>query len=59
MLTAAKAAGHKISNIWQNTQTGDVTVTLSKKAPTFVIQRFSFTKKWGDVRETETSAPPP
>ena len=49
----------KLVDFTVNKQTGDVTVTLSKRAPTFVIQRFSFTKQWGEVKETDTSAPPP
>ncbi|MFL5767462.1 MAG: pilus assembly protein TadG-related protein [Actinomycetota bacterium] len=55
----AKAGGARLVSMNVNKQTGDVTVTLAKKAPTVVIQRFSYTKKWGELRETDTSAPPP
>lgn len=55
----ATADGAKLVKFVVNKQTGDVTVTLAKKAPTVVIQRFSFSKKWGELKETDTSAPPP
>jgi hypothetical protein len=55
----ATADGARIVHITVNKQTGDVTVTLAKKAPTVVIQRFSFSKEWGELRETDTSEPPP
>jgi hypothetical protein len=55
----ANGDGDRLVSFTVNKQTGDVTVTLAKKAPTVVIQRFSFTKKWGELRETDTSAPPP
>jgi Flp pilus assembly protein TadG len=56
---AAEGDGARLVSFTLNKQTGDVTVTLAKKAPTVVIQRFSYTKKWGELRETDTSAPPP
>jgi uncharacterized membrane protein len=55
----ATGGGARLVSFVVNKQTGDVTVTLAKKAPTVVIQRFSYTKKWGELRETDTSAPPP
>jgi Flp pilus assembly protein TadG len=55
----ATGDGARLLHFTVNKQTGDVTVTLAKKAPTVVIQRFSYTKKWGELRETDTSAPPP
>jgi len=55
----ATGSGARLVSFTVNKQTGDVTVTLAKKAPTVVIQRFSYTKKWGELRETDTSAPPP
>jgi uncharacterized membrane protein len=55
----ATGDGARLVHFTVNKQTGDVTVTLAKKAPTVVIQRFSYTKKWGELRETDTSAPPP
>jgi Flp pilus assembly protein TadG len=55
----AKGDGARLVSFTLNKQTGDVTVTLAKKAPTVVIQRFSYTKTWGELRETDTSAPPP
>jgi len=55
----ANGDGDRLVSFTLNKQTGDVTVTLAKKAPTVVIQRFSYTKKWGELRETDTSAPPP
>jgi hypothetical protein len=51
--------GARLVSFTVNKQTGDVTVTLAKKAPTVVIQRFSFSKQWGQLKETDTSAPPP
>jgi uncharacterized membrane protein len=55
----ASADGARLVSFTVNKQNGDVTVTLAKKAPTVVIQRFSFSKKWGEIRETDTSEPPP
>jgi uncharacterized membrane protein len=55
----ATGGGARLVSFVVNKQTGDVTVTLAKKAPTVVIQRFSYTKKWGELRETDTSEPPP
>ena len=55
----ATTDGARLVHFILNKQTGDVTVTLAKKAPTVVIQRFSFSKKWGELRETDTSEPPP
>jgi uncharacterized membrane protein len=55
----ATGDGARIVSFVVNKQTGDVTVTLAKKAPTVVIQRFSYTKKWGELRETGHSPPPP
>ena len=51
--------GARLVSLNVDKQTGDVTVTVAKKAPTFVIQRFSFSKEWGQLKETDTSAPPP
>jgi Flp pilus assembly protein TadG len=55
----ATGDGARLVHFTLDKQTGDVTVTLAKKAPTVVIQRFSYTKKWGELRETDTSEPPP
>jgi len=53
------ADGAQLKHFTINKQTGDVTVTVAKTAPTVVIQRFSFSKEWGQLRETDTSEPPP
>ena len=55
----ATGDGARLVHFTVNKQSGDVTVTVAKKAPTVVIQRFSFSKQWGQLKETDTSAPPP
>jgi hypothetical protein len=55
----AKDDGARLVKFNVDSSTGDVTVTVAKQAPTVVIQRFSFSKEWGQLKETDTSAPPP
>jgi uncharacterized membrane protein len=55
----ATGDGARLLKFEVNKQTGDVKVTVAKTAPTVVIQRFSFSKKWGQLKETDTSEPPP
>jgi hypothetical protein len=55
----ATGNGAKLVRFVLNKATGAVTVTLTKKAPTFVVQRLSFTKKWGQIKVTDTAAAPP
>ncbi|MDP9297012.1 MAG: hypothetical protein M3O88_10010 [Actinomycetota bacterium] len=55
----ASGQGAKLVRFVLNKSTGAVTVTLTKKAPTIFVQRLSFTKKWGQIKVTDTSAAPP
>ena len=54
----AEAAGARLTLFEVDKSSGQVTVTLVKRADTLAVQRFSLSKGWGVVRETATSGPP-
>jgi Flp pilus assembly protein TadG len=55
----ATAKGAKLVHFEINKQTGEVTVTLAKKASTIVVQRFSFSRPWGLIKVMDTAEAPP
>jgi Flp pilus assembly protein TadG len=55
----ASAKGAKLVHLVVDKQTGAVTVTLTKKASTIVVQRFSFSRTWGQIRVMDTAEAPP
>ncbi|MDP9242092.1 MAG: hypothetical protein M3O84_02830 [Actinomycetota bacterium] len=55
----ATGQGAKLVRFVVNRSTGAVTVTLTKKAPTFFVQRFSFSRPWGQIKVTDTAVAPP
>jgi hypothetical protein len=55
----ATGKGAKLVRFVLDKSTGAVTVTLTKKAPTLFVQRFSFSKPWGQIKVTDTAASPP
>jgi Flp pilus assembly protein TadG len=57
--TTVEDKGATLDRMVVNTQTGEVTVVVSKEAPTIFIQHLSFLPNWRHVEETDTAEAPP